>query len=131
MRFFSICFLLIASTITAQSADPAAGQQAFKVCMACHMVGPNAKNRIGPELNGAVGRKWGSVSGFNYSENLTAGKDAGKVWDDAALNDYLEEPKRLAPQGKMAFPGVKDATKREDIIAYLKQFDETGAIKGK
>lgn len=131
MRFVSICLLLIGSTVTAQSADPAAGQQAFKVCMACHMVGPNAKNRIGPELNGVVGRTWGSVSGFNYSENLTAGRDARKVWDEVVLNDYLDEPKRLAPQGKMAFPGVKDAAKREDIIAYLKQFDGTGAIKAK
>lgn len=95
------------------------------------MVGPNAKNRIGPELNGVVGRKWGSAAGFNYSENLTAGKDAGKVWDEAALNDYLEEPKRLAPQGKMAFAGLKDAAKREDIIAYLKQFDATGVVKAK
>lgn len=131
MRFFLTCFLLIGSTIAAQSADSAAGQQAFKVCTACHMVGPNAKNRIGPALNGVAGRKWGSVEGFSYSENLTVGKDAGKVWDDAALNDYLEEPKRLAPQGKMAFAGVKDATKREDIIAYLKQFDATGVMKTK
>lgn len=131
MRFLWVCFLLIGSTAAARSADPASGQHAFKICTACHMVGPNAKNRIGPELNGVVGRKWGSADGFNYSENLTAGKDAGKVWDEAALNDYLEEPKRLAPQGKMAFAGVKDGAKREDIIAYLKQFDATGAIKAK
>lgn len=131
MRFLSVCFLLIGSTAAAHSADAASGQQAFKICMACHMVGPNAKNRIGPELNGVVGRKWGSASGFNYSDNLTAGKDTGKVWDETALNNYLEEPKRLAPQGKMAFAGVKDGTKREDIIAYLKQFDATGAIKAK
>ena len=95
------------------------------------MTGSNAKNRIGPELNGVVGRKWGSAGGFNYSDNLLAGKNAGKIWDETALNDYLEDPKRLAPEGKMAFAGVKDVVKREDIIAYLKQFNETGVMKEK
>ncbi len=77
-------------------------------------------------MNGVVGRKWGSAAGFAYSDDLKAGGAAGKVWDDATLNNYLEDPKRLAPQGKMAFGGVKDEAKRADIIAYLKEFDELG-----
>ncbi len=112
-----------------KAVDPASGEQAFKVCTACHMIGPNAKNRIGPPLNGIVGKKWGSTAGFAYSPDLATGRDAGKVWNDATLNDYLENPKHLAPNGKMAFAGVKDAAKRADIIAYLKQFDEAGNKK--
>ncbi len=129
-KLFATRFLVplaaICAPVSAWAADPAGGQQAFKVCTACHMIGPNAKNRIGPPLNGVVGRKWGSAAGFAYSDDLKAGGAAGKVWDDATLNNYLEDPKRLAPQGKMAFGGVKDEAKRADIIAYLKEFDELG-----
>jgi cytochrome c len=124
--YFVVPLAGICAPATVWAADPASGPQAFKVCTACHMVGPNAKNRIGPPLNGVAGKKWGSADGFAYSENLKAGGAGGKVWDDAALNDYLEDPKRLAPQGKMAFGGVKEEAKRADIIAYLKQFDEAG-----
>ena len=55
--------------------------------MTCHAIGANAKNKVGPELNGIVGRKWGSADGYSYSQDISAGKDAGKVWDDALLND--------------------------------------------
>jgi cytochrome c len=129
MRLLIALFLLIGIVTSAKAADPASGEQAFKICTACHMIGPNAKNRIGPPLNGVPGRKWGSTAGFAYSPDLAAGKEAGKVWDDATLDDYLEDPKHLAPNGKMAFAGVKDAAKRADIIAYLKQFDEAGNKK--
>lgn len=123
---FAVALIGACAPVAVWASDPANGQQAFKVCTACHMIGPNAKNRIGPPLNGITGRKWGTAPGFAYSENLSAGAADGKMWDDATLNNYLEDPKRLAPQGKMAFGGVKDETKRADIIAYLKQFDEAG-----
>ena len=97
--------------------------------MACHAVGPAARNKLGPELNGVVGRKWGSVEGYSYSSDLSAGRDAGKVWDEATLNDYIENPKHLAPHGKMPFAGLKDDAKRADLIAYLKQFDAAGNKK--
>lgn len=109
--------------------DPAKGEQSFKVCMACHAIGPNAKNKIGPELNGIVGRKWGAAESFNYSSDLSAGKDQGKIWDDAQLSDYLENPKHLAPHGKMSFAGIKDEGQRADVISYLKQFDAQGNKK--
>jgi cytochrome c2 len=32
--------------------DAAAGQASFAKCQACHAVGPGAKNKLGPELNG-------------------------------------------------------------------------------
>lgn len=109
--------------------DPAKGEQAFRVCMACHAVGPGAKTKVGPELNGVVGRKWGSVDGYSYSTDLSDGNAQGKVWDEAALDDYLTNPKHLAPHGKMGFTGFPQAEKRADVIAYLKQFDAQGNKK--
>ncbi|GAA3838640.1 cytochrome c family protein [[Pseudomonas] carboxydohydrogena] len=113
----------------AEPGDPAKGEQAFKVCMACHAIGPGAKTKVGPELNGIVGRKWASVEGYSYSADLKTGNGANKVWDEATLDDYLTNPKHLAPHGKMAFPGISQAGKRADVIAYLKQFDASGNKK--
>ena len=44
-----------------------AGAIVFKKCMACHQVGEDARNGIGPVLNGVVGRPVGTYPGYNYS----------------------------------------------------------------
>ena len=36
--------------------DPAKGEQIFKTCGICHDLGPTAKIKVGPPLNGVVGR---------------------------------------------------------------------------
>jgi cytochrome c len=126
----AISLVLTAAICTpAFAADPANGEQVFKTCLACHAVGPNAKNKVGPELNGIVGRTWGAAEGFSYSQDLAEGKAAGKRWDEGTLDQYIENPKAVAPKGKMPFAGLKDATKRADLIAYLKQFDAAGNKK--
>lgn len=130
MRYIAAAIVAASLTSVARAdGDAVKGEQAFKVCMACHAIGANAKNKVGPELNGVVGRKWGSADGFSYSQDLSAGKDQGNVWDDALLKDYLENPKHLAPHGKMSFAGIKDDGQRSDVIAYLKQFDAQGNKK--
>lgn len=126
----SACFsLLLGSAGHAADGDPGKGEQVFKQCAACHAVGPGARTKIGPELNGAVGRKWGSVAGYSYSSDLKEGGESGKVWDEATLDDYLTNPKHLAPRGKMPFAGIKDPQQRANIIAYLRQFAADGAKK--
>ena len=135
MRRISTCaalaatLALTAGTALAGDGDAGKGEQVFKICGACHAIGPGAKNKIGPELNGVVGRKWGSAEGFNYSDDLKAGGQQGKVWDEATLDDYLTNPKHLAPHGKMPFAGLKDPKQRADVIAYLKQFAADGSKK--
>jgi cytochrome c len=52
----------------------AAGEKVFAICKACHQAGDNAKNAVGPVLNGLIGRKAGSVEGYNYSD---ANKEVG------------------------------------------------------
>ncbi|HWK86274.1 MAG TPA: cytochrome c family protein [Xanthobacteraceae bacterium] len=129
MRTLLAISFSLALCSTALAADPASGEQAFKACAACHAIGSNAKNKLGPELNGIVGRTWGTVAGFNYSSDLAEGKTSGKTWDEATLDKYLENPKAVAPKGKMPYAGLKDAAKRGDLIAYLKQFDAAGNKK--
>jgi cytochrome c len=105
----------------AQEGNPDEGAEVFKKCRACHDVGPDAKNKVGPVLNDIVGRKAGTVEGFPYSEaNKTAG---GKslVWTEEVLLKYLENPLAFMPGTKMAFAGLKDEQDRKDLIAYLKK----------
>jgi cytochrome c len=108
--------------------DAAEGEKIFnQKCKACHQIGEGAKNTVGPELNGVIGRKTGSVPGYNYSE---ANKSSGITWDDAALNEYLINPKAKVPGTKMILPGgVPKETDRENLIAYLSQFDADGKKK--
>jgi cytochrome c len=105
--------------------DAAAGEKAFAVCKACHQIGPGAKNLVGPELNGLIGRKAGTVAGYNYSP---ANKDSGITWDEAELQKYLANPQAVVKGTKMLFPGFKDQTdKINNVIAYLKTFKADGS----
>ena len=107
----------------ASAQDPAEGEKIFATCKACHQIGEGAKNAIGPELNGVVGRKAGSVAGYNYSD---ANKNSGITWDESNLAEYLKDPKVKVPGTKMIFAGIKDEKKVQDLIAFLKQFDAAG-----
>jgi cytochrome c len=91
------------------------------VCKACHQVGDNAKNAVGPVLNGLFGRKAGSVEGYNYSE---PNKKSGISWDEATFTEYIKDPKAKIPGTKMVFAGIKDEKKIKDLIAYLHTFDK-------
>jgi cytochrome c len=106
--------------------DAAAGEKVFAVCKTCHQIGETAKNAVGPVLNGLIGRKSGSVPGFNYSE---ANKNSGITWDEATFREYIKDPKAKVPGTKMAFAGVKDEQKITDLVAFLKQYDADGKKK--
>src|SRR6266404_6327014 len=106
--------------------DAASGEKIFVQCKACHQIGENAKNAVGPVLNGLFGRKAGTIEGFSYS---SANKNSGITWDEATFREYIKDPKAKVPGTKMIFPGLKDPKQIDDIVAYLKQFDSTGKKK--
>lgn len=101
-----------ATRTTATVTEPAA----FAQCKACHSVAPG-QNGIGPSLAGIWGDKAGTVPGFEFSEQM---KNSGLTWNQANLDRYLTDPRGVVPGTKMAFGGVKDAAKRQEIINYLK-----------
>ena len=123
MRFAMLFLFFAASIQAAQAADPVAGEKVFKRCLACHMVGEDAKTRVGPVLNGLIGRKAGSYEGFKYTE---ANKNSGLVWDEVTLAKYLKNPRATIPGTSMTFIGIKKDEEIEDLIAYLKQFGADG-----
>lgn len=101
-----------------------AGEAVFRQCRACHEIGPGAKSKLGPALNGIIGRKAGTVEGFNYSPVNKAAGEKGLTWTETELATYLADPRKFMPGNRMAFAGVKDDRDRADLIAYLKRFSE-------
>jgi cytochrome c len=124
-----IAVLPAAAPAQQPAGDVAKGEQIFKTCHICHDLGPDAKIKVGPPLNGVVGRHWASWPGYSYSQGLQDGKAKGNVWTPDLLNKWLENPRALVAGTKMIFPGLKTAEQRADIIAYLGQFDEKGNKK--
>lgn len=103
------------TAIASFTGNAAAGKAAFAQCRACHVT-DSGVNKTGPSLNGIIGSKSGSVAGFNYSP---ANASSDFTWTKEKLFQFLEKPQRVIPQTKMIFPGIPDAQKRADLIAYL------------
>ncbi|MEL7463321.1 MAG: c-type cytochrome [Pseudomonadota bacterium] len=97
----------------------ASGEKVFKKCKACHQVGEGAKNRSGPHLNGLMGRTFGAVDGFKYSNAFKDAHDEGRVWDEASFAEFLAKPKDYMKGTKMSFGGLKKASDVEALAAYL------------
>ena len=100
--------------------DAAAGEKVFKKCAACHQVGDGAKNRVGPTLNGIVGKAAGAVEDFKYSDAM-AGHGGDWTFDNLAA--FLEDPKAMVPGTKMSFAGLRKDEDRANVIAYLATFE--------
>jgi cytochrome c len=107
--------LMVPAIAQNAAGDPARGRTVFARCVACHAVTPGT-NRIGPSLAGVVGRKAGSVAGFNYSPAMKGSK---VVWNARSLDTFLTRPSAIVPGTKMAFAGIANPADRANLIAYL------------
>src|SRR5215470_15992003 len=118
--------VLIASVSATKAQDVSAGETSFKKCLPCHDIGEDAKNKVGPELNGLDGRKSGSAEGFNYSD---ANKNSGITWSEATFKEYIKDPRAKIPGTKMIFPGIKNEKEVNNLWAFLSQFKADGSKK--
>ncbi len=120
---FSIAGAALVACAGAAAQDAAAGEKVFAKCKICHQIGENAKNAVGPVLNGVVGRPAGTYPGYHYSD---ANKNSGITWNEATLKEYLKDPKAKVPGTKMVFPGLTSDDDIANVIAYLKQLGPDG-----
>src|SRR5688572_13190079 len=117
MRVLVCCALLLAALASQAAGDAARGARLFHPCAHCHSTSPGA-HLLGPSLASVFNGKAGSVEGFDrYSGAL---RNSGKTWDAETLDQWLADPAQFIPGNTMAFPGVRNAKAREDLIAYLK-----------
>jgi cytochrome c len=114
------------SAAAALAQDLAAGATSFKKCAPCHDVGPTAKNKVGPLLNGLENRLSGTIEGYNYTE---ANKKSGIVWNETTFLDYIRDPKAKIPGTKMVFAGIRNEKEAKNLWAYLAQFGRDGKTK--
>ena len=118
---------LAASAGTTSAQDAAAGEQVFKrLCAPCHDIGPEAKVKLGPPLNGIDGRKSGTAPDYSYSD---ANKNSGITWGKEQFLEYIKDPKAKIPGTKMTFAGIKNETEANNLWAYLASFDKDGKQK--
>ncbi len=109
--------------------DAANGEQIFKKCRACHQIGEGARNGVGPNLTGVIGRPMGSFDGYKYADGLKAANEAGGVWDEDMVFEWLASPKDYIrsftgndkAKTKMTF-SLKKEQDRRDVAAYLATF---------
>lgn len=104
-----------------------AGERSFIKCQACHMVGEKAQRRVGPPLNGVVGRAAGMSEGFTYSPGMQASARNGLLWTVEALDAYLKAPREVVSATSMGFAGIPKPDERKALIAYLASFADDGA----
>jgi len=116
----------IAAVNTARAQDAETGEFVFKKCKSCHQVGPNAKHRSGPILNGVVDRAAGTAEGFKYRKDILAASAMGLVWDEEHLLEYLIDPTNFLrtylddPKARSAMSfKLRDEQDRRDVIAFL------------
>jgi cytochrome c len=107
-----------ASTVTAAEGDLGRGRLLYsRACAACHSLKPDV-NMTGPSLAGLLGRKAAGLASFpRYSAAMKA---AQHVWDEGTLDIWLTDPAAMIPGNRMTFPGLKEASGRADLLAFLK-----------
>lgn len=118
-----VLVLFSVAPVFAQDVD--AGKRVFARCAACHNV-ETTTNKLGPHLQDVVGRTAGSSEGYSYSKAMTDAGAAGLVWDEAALGEYLTNPRASVPGTKMVFAGLRKPEEVRDVIAYIESVSGEG-----
>ena len=113
--------------------DAAAGERAFRQCIACHVVVNEAgdtlagrNGRQGPNLYAISGRTIGSVEDFRYSDGLLALNEMGVVWEEENFAAYVQDPTGYIQEasgdsgyrGSMSFR-VRSEDDALNLYAYL------------
>lgn len=123
----AVAVLVLGATGTGMAApagpDLVRGEQLYARCAACHAL---AYDRVGPRHCGLLGRRAGTVPGFDYSAAM---RQSGIVWNEKTLDYFLRKPLAMVPGSTMTYDGVADAGERNDLIAYIKAANNRAECK--
>jgi cytochrome c2 len=110
----------LAAVPAAAAADAARGERVFQRCYACHSVVVEPGRLPGPSLRCLLGRRAGTLPGFEFSPAMVeAGRVRGLTWTRATLDAFLADPQAIVPGTEMGLPGLPGADDRRDVIDYL------------
>ena len=124
MRALLAGALALCVALSAEAApDATRGEQIYARCLACHAL---TFDRVGPRHCGLLGRRAGSVPGFDYSPAM---KNSKITWNEKTLDRFLMNPLDMVPGTTMTYAGVPDAKDRADLIAYLKRASQSAECR--
>lgn len=104
----------------AENGDAARGERQFQRCFSCHSAEPSESAKLqGPSLYRLIGRRAGTLAGYDYSPAMLAKGKEGLVWDAETLDAYLADPDAVVPGTRMSVPPMRENRDRADVIAYL------------
>jgi len=107
-----------------KEADYMRGKQAFQGrCSACHTLGDDSGDIVGPNLWGVFDRVAGSHEGFGFSDTLVG---ADFQWSPDRLDAWLADPQGYLPGNIMGIPEAVPADDRPALISFM--LIETGAV---
>ena len=116
--FFVFAVAVVNQAPGAAGPAPGAGKELFaKRCSGCH---GTDSSKEGPRLRGVLGRKAGTVPGFQYSDAL---RNSGITWTEDLLAKWLENPEALVKDNDMEFR-VSNADERAALVAWLKSLTD-------
>ena len=120
-----VALLLVCSGAAAQDKPPDPGMMMFNnACRTCHTI-REGDNRLGPNLYGIIGRKSGTARGYsNYSSSM---QNAGIVWDEKNLEQFIADPGAVVSGNNMKpFSGIASPEIRAKIVQFLKDCSACG-----
>lgn len=109
------CLWLVASS----TAEADRGEELFGACKACHEIGEGARHKVGPHLDGVMGRTAGSSDGFRYSSAMVKAGREGLVWSRETIDHYLGKPRDFIPGNRMSYRGMPEAEDRAELIGWI------------
>ena len=116
-------FALCAAVSAEAAPDATRGEQIYARCLACHAL---TFDRVGPRHCGLLGRRAGSVPGFDYSQAM---KNSNITWNAKTLDRFLMNPLDVVRGTTMTYDGVKNLKDRTDLIAYLQRANESAECR--
>jgi cytochrome c len=101
------------------SSDQRHGAEVFaNECGVCHSVSKGMAGMMGPNLSGVLGRKSGSLEGFNYSQAMRS-KDIN--WQAENITQFITQPQAFVPGTYMPYMGLASADDRQAVVCFLKE----------
>jgi cytochrome c len=114
----ALAFIWLGAETSRADGDAAKGRAVFvRQCAICHTVDKGGENRYGPNLFGIIGRRAGTVPGFEYSRAFKT--RANWEWTEDAIGGWAMFPSTMVPGTAMGvFQGIAEPD-RDDLVVYL------------
>jgi cytochrome c len=101
--------------LAAYAGDP--GAEVFRACVACHTLRPGQGPRAGPSLHGVMGRRIGTLPGYNYSDEF---RELDIVWTKETIAKLFElGPHTYTPGTKMPEQKVIRPEDRKALVEFI------------